>query len=103
MSFDLYLLPLRHEDDFDTAMSLLEALDRKDPSTLTTSTSGMQLRRFCSSIRAIAPFRRTLPRLLSTRRSPRTRRVVGTIQWDSTGAPMTASLWRSFISILTIS
>ncbi len=31
MSFDLYLLPLQPEDDFDTAMSLLDALDRKDP------------------------------------------------------------------------
>jgi len=31
MSFDLYLLPLQHTDDFDTAMKLLGALDRKDP------------------------------------------------------------------------
>lgn len=31
MSFDLYLLPLRPTDDFDAAMSLLHALDRKDP------------------------------------------------------------------------
>ena len=31
MSFDIYLLPLQHTDDFDAAMSLLQALDRKDP------------------------------------------------------------------------
>jgi hypothetical protein len=31
MSFDLYLLPLQLEDDFDTAMSLLAALECKDP------------------------------------------------------------------------
>jgi hypothetical protein len=31
MSFDLYLLPLQQTDDFDTAMSLLDALGRKDP------------------------------------------------------------------------
>jgi hypothetical protein len=30
MSFDLYLLPLQHADDFDAAMALLDALDRKD-------------------------------------------------------------------------
>lgn len=31
MSFDLYLLPLQHTDDFDAAMKLLDALNRKDP------------------------------------------------------------------------
>lgn len=31
MSFDLYLLPLQHEDDFDSAMSFFAALDGNDP------------------------------------------------------------------------